>query len=95
MKLKSTDIGEIFKLNTTDKNKLFLHGGKRVKNENIHAELNKKPLVTIITVVKNGEKFIHETFESIFKQSYFTYTIIISTFKRFLKQKGRKLWIYT
>jgi len=77
MKLKSTDIGEIFKLNTTDKNKLFLHGGKRVKNENIHAELNKKPLVTIITVVKNGEKFIHETFESIFKQSYKNFEYIV------------------
>ena len=47
MKLSSLDIGEIFKLNITDKNKLFVHGGKRVKNENTYTDPNKKPLITV------------------------------------------------
>ena len=77
MKLTSSDIGEIFKFDIDNKNKSFLHGGKRIKNENIKGNINNKPFVTIITVVKNGDKFIEETFQSIFSQSYKNFEYIV------------------
>ncbi len=52
-------------------------GGKRLKNTSDNNK-DSKPLISIITVVLNGEKFIEETFESVFNQSFqdFEYIVI-------------------
>ena len=52
----------------------MIEGGKRLNNNNI----NKKPLVTLITVVKNGGQHLEECIQSIIKQSFknFEYLII-------------------
>ena len=53
----------------------MIEGGIRISNPEIK---KKKPLITIITVVKNGEKFFEECIKSILNQSYkdFEYIII-------------------
>ena len=50
----------------TLKSKKVEHGGKRVKN--FKRELKSKPLISIITVVKNNDKYLNETFKSVFAQ---------------------------
>ena len=56
------------------KQKRFDEGGKRLKKGNN----KKKPFFSIITVVYNSEKYLEETFKSIFNQSFkdFEYIII-------------------
>ncbi len=66
MNYKETDIGSISTLSDINSKSFFSHGGKRLDPE----YKEKKPLISIITVVKNGEKFIDETFESIFNQKF-------------------------
>ena len=40
-------------------------------------ENNFKPLISIITVVKNGERFLNETFKSVFNQSFKNWEYIV------------------
>ena len=53
----------------------MIEGGIRISNPKIK---KKEPLITIITVVKNGEKFLEECIKSVLNQSYkdFEYIII-------------------
>jgi glycosyltransferase involved in cell wall biosynthesis len=51
------------------------HGGKRVFDK--EKERKKHPLITIITVVKNNEKFLTETFDSIFNQTFKDFEYIV------------------
>jgi glycosyltransferase involved in cell wall biosynthesis len=46
-----------------------MQGGKRISGHEKKSEQN-LPLVTIITVVLNGEKYLEQTFNSVFLQSY-------------------------
>ena len=39
--------------------------------------LNKSPLISIITVVKNGDKHLEECFQSLYNQSYKNYEHIV------------------
>ena len=60
--------------------------------------MKKEPLITIITIVKNNQKFIEETFESVFNQTYqnFEYIVIdgLSTDKTLqIIKKMKKLTI--
>ena len=67
----NNSIGEKFLLN--DHN--IIHGGKRVLNEKKESET--KPLITIITIVKNNQKLLSETFESVFNQSFKNFEYIV------------------
>lgn len=51
----------------------MIEGGKRLNSIN----LNKKPLVTLITVVKNGGNHLEECIQSIFNQSFRNFEYII------------------
>ena len=46
-----------------------MQGGLRIKGIEKKSEIH-LPLVSIITVVLNGEKFLEQTFNSVFKQTY-------------------------
>lgn len=46
-----------------------MQGGIRIAGNEKKSEIN-LPLVTIITVVLNGEKYLEQTFKSVFSQSY-------------------------
>ena len=73
MNYKETDIGNISTLSNINSKEHFFHGGKR-----LHPNYkDKKPLISIITVVKNGEKFIDETFKSIFNQKFKNFELIV------------------
>ena len=52
----------------------MIEGGIRISNPEIK---KKEPLITIITVVKNGEKFFEECIESVLNQSYKNFEYII------------------
>ncbi len=54
------------------KDKFFIHGGKRFKKNN-----HSKPLISIVTVVLNGEKYIENTIKSVLKQKKKNYEYII------------------
>jgi glycosyltransferase involved in cell wall biosynthesis len=56
-------------MNQNIKKKNILEGGLRKKNI-IKTSQNKKPLITIITSVLNGEKYLEETIKSIINQDY-------------------------
>ena len=45
------------------------HGGNRLKN-NCERKSFKKPLITVITVVLNGEKNLEDCFKSLHQQKY-------------------------
>ncbi len=51
------------------------HGGKRVKN--FKKESNFKPLISVITVVKNNDKYLNETFKSVFSQKFKNFEYIV------------------
>ena len=73
MNYKETDIGNISTLSNINSKEHFFLGGKR-----LHPNYkDKKPLISIITVVKNGEKFIDETFKSIFNQKFKNFELIV------------------
>ena len=57
------------------KSKKVEHGGKRVKN--FKKELKLKPLISIITVVKNNDKYLNETFKSVFAQKFKNFEYIV------------------
>ena len=52
----------------------MIEGGIRISNPEIK---KKEPLITIITVVKNGEKFFEECIKSVLNQSYKNFEYII------------------
>jgi len=54
----------------------FGEGGNRFKNDKKEIKKN-KPLISIITVTYNGEKYIEETFKSVFAQTYDNYEYIV------------------
>ena len=66
-------------LNILERNNkdIFKDGGKRVKKNNFNDVKKSKPLITLITIVKNGEKHLQETFSSIFNQSNTNYEYIV------------------
>ena len=53
----------------------MIQGGKRILNQN---QINKKPLISIITVVRNGEKHLEECINSVLAQKFkdFEYLVI-------------------
>ena len=53
----------------------MIQGGKRILNQN---QINKKPLISIITVVRNGEKHLEECINSVLGQKFkdFEYLVI-------------------
>ena len=62
---------ENFRSIYTKKKKNILHGGKRLKKN------KSTPILTIITVVLNGEKFLEKTIKSVMKQKKIYEYIII------------------
>ena len=60
----------------SDKKKFF-HGGKRVNKNLEDDEKYKKPKLSIVTVVLNGEKYLEETIQSVLNQSYKNFEYII------------------
>ncbi len=54
----------------------FGEGGKRLKSQINQYDKN-NPLISIITVTYNGEKYIEETFQSVFKQTNKNYEYIV------------------
>lgn len=56
-----------------DKNKILYIGGKGVKLK----KKEHKPFISVITVVKNGEKNIKKTLKSVFNQSYKNHEYIV------------------
>lgn len=53
-----------YKFNLVDRSYKFIHeGGKRISNNK--SDIIKNPLITIITVVKNGEKYLEEALKSV------------------------------
>ena len=56
--------------------KRFSEGGLRVNSQS-KKSLPNKPLITIITVVLNGEKYLQETINSIKNQTYKNYEFLI------------------
>jgi len=60
----------------SDKKKFF-HGGKRVNKNLEDNEKYKKPKLSIVTVVLNGEKYLEETIQSVLNQSYKNFEYII------------------
>jgi len=59
------------------KNIRFGEGGNRVFNREKKISDKKKPLITIITTVLNGEKYLEETIKSVIEQSYKNFEYII------------------
>ena len=63
------------------KNKIFktkntIHGGKWIKGK--FKKIDKEnPLISIITVTLNSQKYLEETLKSIFNQKYKNYELII------------------
>ncbi len=57
------------------KTKILEHGGRRVKN--FKKESNFKPLISVITVVKNNDKYLNETFKSVFSQKFKNFEYIV------------------
>ena len=59
----------------TNKKSPFKHGGLRLKNKD---QVSKRPLVSLITVVKNRRVLLEETFKSVFNQKFkdFEYIVI-------------------
>ena len=59
----------------TDKKPPFKHGGLRINNKEL---ISKRPLISLITVVKNRKVLLEETFKSIFNQKFkdFEYIVI-------------------
>ena len=66
-------ICELYSIKNSSEN--FSHGGKRI--DSFKEENNFEPLISIITVVKNGEKFLNETFKSVFNQSFKNWEYIV------------------
>ena len=66
-------ICELYSIKNSSEN--FSHGGKRI--DSFKEENNFKPLISIITVVKNGERFLNETFKSVFNQSFKNWEYIV------------------
>tara|TARA_B100000768_G_scaffold171496_1_gene178851 strand:+ start:856 stop:1707 length:852 start_codon:yes stop_codon:yes gene_type:complete len=66
-------------LNTLKKNNKnpFQDGGKRIKETFLSEAEKPKPLITLITIVKNSEEHLQETFSSIFNQSNTNYEYIV------------------
>ena len=64
-----------FNVKIAPKFKKIEHGGKRVKN--FKKELKSKPLISIITVVKNNDKYLNETFKSVFAQKFKNFEYIV------------------
>ena len=62
-----------FHLLPKSKETRFAEGGLRVKNFSSEA----KPLISIITVVKNGERYLEETILSVINQTYNNFEYII------------------
>ena len=56
--------------------KRYSEGGLRINSE-FKKSLPNKPLITIITVVLNGEKYLQETIDSIKNQTYKNYEFIV------------------
>ena len=54
----------------------FGEGGKRLKSQINQYDKN-NPLISIITVTYNGEKYIEETFQSVFKQTNKNFEYIV------------------
>jgi|TARA_B110000259_G_scaffold188488_1_gene248127 glycosyltransferase involved in cell wall biosynthesis len=87
------------------KNKIFkakntIHGGKWVKG--IFKKIDKEnPLISIITVTLNSQKYLEETLKSIFDQKYKNYELIIIDGKsndktlKIIKKNNKKIdyWI--
>ena len=67
------NICELYSIKNPSKS--FSHGGKRINS--FKDENNFEPLISIITVVKNGEKFLNETFKSVFNQSFKNWEYIV------------------
>ena len=65
-------IGSNFRIKEND---ILFETGKRLLQIKSNKELN--PLVTIITVVKNNDKFLEETIKSVLNQSYKNFEYII------------------
>ncbi len=65
-------IGSNFRIKGND---ILFETGKRLLQIKSNKELN--PLVTIITVVKNNDKFLEETIKSVLNQSYKNFEYII------------------
>ena len=64
------------KQNKIFKAKNTIHGGKWIKG--IFKKIDKEnPLITIITVTLNSQKYLEETLKSIFDQKYKNYELII------------------
>ena len=64
---------ESFHLLPKSKETRFAEGGLRVKNFSSET----KPLISIITVVKNGERYLEETILSVINQTYKNFEYII------------------
>ena len=66
-------------LNTLEKDNKnpFQDGGKRIKETATSENEKTKPLITLITIVKNSEEHLQETFSSIFNQSNTNYEYIV------------------
>ncbi len=56
--------------------KKFLHGGLRLKGA-LKNSSDQRPLISVITVVLNGDKYFEENFESIHNQNYKNFEHII------------------
>ncbi len=87
------NICELYSIKNSSKS--FSHGGKRISS--FKDENNFEPLISIITVVKNGEKFLNETFKSVSNQSFknWEYIVIdgVSTDKTIDIIKENQNWI--
>ena len=68
---------ETFNFYPLSKNrKRYSEGGLRIKLE-FKQSLPNRPLITIITVVFNGEKYLQETINSIKNQTYNNYEFVV------------------
>tara|TARA_X000000950_G_scaffold205530_1_gene247237 strand:+ start:14957 stop:15784 length:828 start_codon:yes stop_codon:yes gene_type:complete len=65
----------LYRINSNDQN--FLHGGKRVLNKEENIKEIKKPKLSVITVVLNGENYLEETIKSVLSQQYKNFEYII------------------
>ena len=72
-KLKQSDIGTLNRLPKFTKLKRKGEGGFRIKQKKV----KKNPLVSIITVTLNSERYLEDTLESIQKQTMKNYEHII------------------
>ena len=68
---------ETFNFYPLSKNrKRYSEGGLRIKSE-FKQSLPNRPLITIITAVFNGEKYLQETINSIKNQTYNNYEFVV------------------